>query len=682
MAQAPDPASQDTPAPASRPKVLINPPVFFSSVAIIAALVLFSVILPKTAETFFTDIKDWIISEAGWFYILTVAILISLVFFLAISRYGDIKLGKDHSEPDYSYTSWFAMLFSAGMGIGLMFFGVAEPVLHFSDPPLADPGTIAAAKEAMRATFFHWGLHAWSIYAIVGLILAYFSFRHNLPLTLRSALYPLIGKKIYGPMGHAVDVFAVVGTVFGVATSLGFGVEQVNAGLTYLFGIPKNEWVQTGLIIGITGLATISVVTGLDGGIRRLSELNLGLAFLLLLFVLALGPTVFLLKAYVQNLGAYLSELVNMTFNLYTYQPKAENGPQEWMGGWTLFYWGWWISWSPFVGMFIARVSRGRTIREFALGVMLVPAGFTLFWMTVFGDTAIQMILDGTYPELAAQVDNDKAVALFHFLEQFPWSGFISGVATLMVVVFFVTSSDSGSMVVDMLASGGHDDTPLWQRIFWASSEGIVAIALMLAGGLGALQAATIASALPFALVLLLACFGLLRSLRIEGIRRLSFQTNLGTAPATIHVGHTPVTGGWKTRLRGMVSFPNRARVLQFVREVATPALNAVADELRGHGLEVEVRESDDRATLVVSHAQETDFIYGVRVRGYARPSITMRQLDHSKRHADTDQYFRADVFLREGGQDYDLMGFTREQVISDVLDQYEKHMHFLHMLR
>ncbi|ASK33728.1 choline transporter [Alcanivorax sp. N3-2A] len=671
------------PETSTRPKILINPPVFYSSVVIIAGLVLFSVLAQETAQAFFTNVKAWVIADAGWFYLLTVGIVLALVVFLSVSRYGDIKLGKDHSEPEYSYTSWFAMLFSAGMGIGLMFFGVAEPVLHLMSPPMADPGGIDAAREAMRATFFHWGLHAWAIYAIVGLILAYFSFRHGLPLTLRSALYPLIGKKIYGPIGHAVDVFAVVGTVFGVATSLGFGVEQVNGGLSYLFGLPNTELSKTILIVAITGLATLSVVTGLDAGIRRLSELNLGLAFLLLIFVLVLGPTTFLLKAYIQNIGDYLSEIVNMTFNLYTYQPKVEDGPQDWLGGWTLFYWGWWLSWSPFVGMFIARISRGRTIREFALGVMLVPAAFTLFWMTVFGDSAIQMILDGSYTELAAQVKDSEAVALFHFLEQFPFSTFISGVATLMVVVFFVTSSDSGSMVVDMLASGGHDDTPVWQRIFWASTEGFVAIALMFAGGLKALQAATIASALPFAAVLLVSCYGLLRSLRVEGIRKVSFQANLGTAPAAaVHVGHTPPSGGWKARLRGMVNFPTRAKVLTFLNEVATPALNAVADELRGHGLEVDVREGDDRATLVVSHGQEIDFSYGVRVRGYARPSITMRQLDHSKRQAERDQYFRADVFLSEGGQDYDLMGYTREQVISDVLDQYEKHMHFLHMLR
>ena len=435
-----DSAEQES-TPTSGIQTKINPPVFYGSLIIIMGLVLFSVIAPETAGNFFNNLKLAVLEEASWFYVLTVAIIISLVAFLGISRYGEIKLGPDHSEPDYSYSSWFAMLFSAGMGIGLMFFGVAEPIMHFTSPPMAEPNSIAAAKEAMRVTFFHWGLHAWSIYAIVGLILAYFSFRRGLPLTLRSALYPIIGKKIYGPIGHAVDIFAVVGTVLGVATSLGFGVQQVNAGLNYLFDLPVSDTVQVFLIIGITGLATISVVTGLDAGIRRLSELNLGLAFLLLAFVLILGPTVFLMKTYMQNVGAYLSELVSMTFNLYAYQPKEDGGPQAWVGGWTIFYWGWWIAWSPFVGLFIARISRGRTIREFAMGVMFVPAGFTLFWMTVFGDSAINMIMSNTFAELGALVNENMSVALFHFLEQFPFSGFISGVATLMVIVFFVTSS-------------------------------------------------------------------------------------------------------------------------------------------------------------------------------------------------------------------------------------------------
>ena len=675
-----DSAEQES-TPTSGIQTKINPPVFYGSLIIIMGLVLFSVIAPETAGNFFNNLKLAVLEEASWFYVLTVAIIISLVAFLGISRYGEIKLGPDHSEPDYSYSSWFAMLFSAGMGIGLMFFGVAEPIMHFTSPPMAEPNSIAAAKEAMRVTFFHWGLHAWSIYAIVGLILAYFSFRRGLPLTLRSALYPIIGKKIYGPIGHAVDIFAVVGTVLGVATSLGFGVQQVNAGLNYLFDLPVSDTVQVFLIIGITGLATISVVTGLDAGIRRLSELNLGLAFLLLAFVLILGPTVFLMKTYMQNVGAYLSELVSMTFNLYAYQPKEDGGPQAWVGGWTIFYWGWWIAWSPFVGLFIARISRGRTIREFAMGVMFVPAGFTLFWMTVFGDSAINMIMSNTFAELGALVNENMSVALFHFLEQFPFSGFISGVATLMVIVFFVTSSDSGSMVVDMLASGGHDDTPVWQRVFWASSEGIVAIALMLAGGLGALQSATIAAALPFSLVLLIAAYGLLRSLKVENIRLRSLQASVAPPPE-LNVGHQRPAGGWKSRLKNMVNFPIRARVLEFLETTVKPALETVAAELETYGLKVDIRHEDDRAYLEVSHSGEIDFIYGVRVRGYTRPSLTIRQLDHSRKHADKDTYYRAEVFLEEGGQDYDLMGYTKDQVIADVLDQYEKHMHFLHMLR
>ena len=508
---------QQSPAPQQKPKVLINPPVFFTSVAIIAAMVLFSVIVPETAETVFDNVKARVISDAGWFYVLTVAIIITLVTFLAVSRFGDIKLGKDHSEPDYSYGSWFAMLFSAGMGIGLMFFGVAEPVTHFTAPPMADPGTIAAAKEAMRATFFHWGLHAWSIYAIVGLILAYFSFRHGLPLTLRSALYPLIGKKIYGPLGHAVDIFAVVGTVFGVATSLGFGVEQVNAGLNYLFGLPKNEWVQVGLIVAITGLATISVVTGLDAGIRRLSELNLGLAFLLLAFVLFLGPTVFLLKAYVQNLGDYLSELVSMTFNLYTYQPKVEDGPQDWMGGWTLFYWGWWISWSPFVGMFIARVSYGRSVREFLTAVLLVPTLVTVVWMATFGGSGLHQTINGI-GELANGV-GDSSLALFQMLAELPLTAITSFLAIVLVLVFFITSSDSGSLVIDSITAGGKLDAPVPQRVFWAIMEGLIAGALLYGGGeqaLNALQAGAITTGLPFTVVLLVMCFSLYKGLSAE----------------------------------------------------------------------------------------------------------------------------------------------------------------------
>ena len=475
-------------------------PGLYGSAVIILALVIYSVAFQEHAQALFGDAQAWIIANVSWLYILAVALILLMVVLLAFSRYGDIKLGPDHSEPDYSALTWFAMLFSAGMGIGLMFFGVAEPVMHFLSPPVGEGGTTLAAREAMKITFFHWGLHAWSIYAIVAMILAYFAYRHGLPLTLRSALYPLIGERIYGPIGHAVDIFAIIGTVLGVATSLGLGVTQINTGLNHLYGLPVTIPVQIGLIVATTLLATISVVTGLDKGVRRLSELNLSLAGLLMLMVLIAGPTVFILQTFVQNIGSYLSDIVNKTFNLYAYRPN------DWIGGWTLFYWGWWLAWSPFVGLFIARISRGRTIREFVAGVLLVPTAFTLLWMTVFGDTAIHMILWEHVSSLGDAIEQDSSLALFAFFEHFPFSALISLVAIIMVVVFFVTSADSGALVVDMLASGGKQGTPIWQRIFWAVSMGGVAIALLLADGLTALQTATIASALPFTIALLCPC--------------------------------------------------------------------------------------------------------------------------------------------------------------------------------
>ncbi|MDG9927976.1 MULTISPECIES: choline BCCT transporter BetT [Pseudomonas] len=648
----------------------LNPPVFYGSAILVLALVLFSVLFQEATQNLFTRLQGWIIGNLSWVYILSVALILIAVVFLAVSRYGDIKLGPDHSEPDYSRTTWFAMLFSAGMGIGLMFFGVAEPVMHFIEPPVGDGGTIAAAREAMRITFFHWGLHAWSIYAIVALVLAYFSFRHGLPLTLRSALYPLIGERIHGPIGHAVDIFAILGTVLGVATSLGVGVTQINTGLNHLFDVPINVPVQIALIVGTTALATISVVSGLDVGIRRLSELNLGLAVLLLLLILVLGPTVFILQTFVQNTGGYLSNLVNTTFNLYAYEPN------DWIGGWTLFYWGWWLAWSPFVGLFIARISRGRTVREFVTGVMLVPTAFTLLWMTVFGDTAIHMILFDGIDSLAEAVRADSSLALFAFLEQFPFASALSLAAIVMVVVFFVTSADSGAMVVDMLASGGADRTPVWQRIFWSSSMGLVAIALLLADGLKALQTATIVSALPFTLALMCAIWGLFKALKLDATKRgIRYQALNTSRPAPHHAG------GWQRRLRGMMMFPRRAHVVRFLAEVARPAMDAVADELRKQGFPVQVEDGDDgRVRLSLGAPESPEFVYQVRPRAYVMPGFALVGSQEDSR--EERKYFRAEVHLKEGGQDYDVMGWSRDDLIGDILDQYEKHMHYLHLVR
>ncbi len=653
----------------SQRSVTINPPVFYGSAVLIAALVLFASIFPDTAQSFFGQLQDWILENVSWFYILAVAIILISTIFLAVSRYGDIKLGPDHSEPDYNNITWFAMLFSAGMGIGLMFFGVAEPVMHFIAPPVGDPNTVEAAREAMKLTFFHWGLHAWAVYAIVALILAFFSYRHGLPLTLRSALYPLIGERIYGPIGHAVDIFAIIGTVFGIATSLGYGVLQINSGFNYLFDLPISTNVQVVLIISITALATLSVATGLDKGIRRLSELNLLLAVILLTLVLVLGPTALLLKSFVQNTGGYLSDIVNKTFNLYAYAPT------DWLGGWTLLYWGWWMSWSPFVGMFIARVSRGRTIRQFVTGVLLVPTGFTLMWMTVFGNSAINMIMNKGLTSLADTVSADSSLALFAFLEHFPFSTLLSMVAVCMVILFFVTSADSGSLVIDMLASGGNTKTPLWQRVFWASSTGIVAITLLITGGLGALQTATIASALPFSIILLVAIWGLFKALHIDSTKRVLRQQT------SSHSRQQKNTGGWQRRLRNMVMFPRRAHVNRFIDETVLPAFESVAEELRKQGYAVEVTSQDDkRCKIEVQHNAEVNFVYEVRPRAYVQPDFVM----HNDADNDREErkYFRAEVHLLEGGQDYDIMGWSREEVIDDILDQYEQHMHFLHVVR
>ncbi|OHV07640.1 BCCT family transporter [Kushneria phosphatilytica] len=668
-------------AEAEKPtKAGINPPVFFPSAAVILALVLFGVIAPDTAGKVFSAAQGWIIDTFGWFYLLSMGVFLIFSLLLAFSRLGQFKLGPDHSEPEFSYGSWFAMLFSAGMGIGLMFYGVAEPVMHYANPPMGDGGSAEAARQAMRTTFFHWGLHAWGVYVVVALALAYFGFRHGLPLRISSALYPLIGKRIHGPIGYAVDIFAVFGTMFGVATSLGLGVMQVNSGLNYLFDIPQNIFVQFILIAVVTAMATTSVVLGLDGGIRRLSEWNLWLAVILLVFVLLVGPTLFIFQSLAQNIGTYFSSVVNETFNLFAY--TGNSSTDSFMSSWTLFYWAWWIAWSPFVGMFIARVSRGRTIREFVLGVLFVPVGVTFVWLSVFGDTALHGIMTGTTSHLVEQVQANTSTALFHFLDGFPLAWISSIVATVLVVTFFVTSSDSGSLVIDMLTAKDGEESPVWQRIFWAVSEGVVAFALLLAGGLTALQAASLMSALPFALILMAVCYGLFKALRVEALKQDSMRHMMNTPSNVSRVGSGPGRSDyWQDRLQTLVSSPRRQQVNKFLHETVAPAMKEVCQEYEKQELDTNVTVEDDRCYLRVGHGDEIDFVYGVRVRSYAAPSFTLNSVRRNTSNEKRSHY-RAEVFLREGGQQYNIMGYSKQQVIGDILDQYEKHLHFLHLIR
>jgi choline/glycine/proline betaine transport protein len=642
-------------------------PVFIPSVAVLVLLVLYTTSAPEHAASVFNSTKDWIAQTFGWFYMLSVGIFTFFVLFLAVSPYGRFKLGPDQSKPSYTYASWFAMLFSAGMGIGLMFWGVAEPVMHYLSPPVGDGSTIEAARNAMSTTFFHWGLHAWAIYAVVGLVLAYFSFRHGLPLSVRSALYPLVGDRIYGSIGHTVDTVAVLGTILGVATSLGLGVLQINSGLNYLFDVPVDIMVQVILIAVITAMATVSVVLGLDGGIKRLSELNLYLAATLLAFIFLAGPTFYILGALVQNIGAYASQVVFMTFNQYIY----DNTP--WMGWWTLFYWAWWIAWAPFVGMFIARVSRGRTIREFVIGVLFVPVGFTFTWMSVFGNSAINSIKNEGFNALSEAVNADVSTALFKFLEHFPFAGVTSILAVILVVTFFVTSSDSGSLVVDTIASGGKEKNPVWQRIFWAVLEGVVAAALLVAGGLGALQSASITIALPFAAIMLVACWGLWKALHLESIRYESLQHHMNAGR------HGKISGTWKARLSRLIEFPSVGETKRYIHEDVVKAMLLVEKELEDHHWEVDITHDNEKglAALRVEHSGDMDFTYEVRLKVGDTPTFAFPDSVNPTRAQ--KKYGRAEVYLQDGNKAYDIYGYDEDVIATDIIDQFEKHRHFLH---
>ena len=647
----------------------VNPAVFWPASLLSIIVIAMAALMPNVLNSVLDHIQTRIFHDLSWFYILAVGIILVGMVYLSFSRFGDIRLGPDHAKPDYDLVTWFAMLFSTGMGIGIMFFGVAEPVMHFLEPPTGAGGTVQAAREALELTFFHWGLHAWAIYASVGLMLAYFGYRHALPLTLRSALYPLIGDRIHGWMGNAVDIFAILGTVFGVATSLGYGVLQLNSGLSYLFDAPIGIEVQSILIVVITAIAATSVASGLNKGIKLLSQANLWLAVVLLILVFALGPTANLLKHFVENVGLYMSGIVSKTFNLYAYEPKSSN----WLGGWTLLYWGWWISWSPFVGLFIARISRGRTIREFVSGVLLIPAGFTLLWMTAFGNSAIELIMSGVGADLATSVKADVSTALFKFFEYFPMTQLLSVIGMLMVVMFFVTSADSGAFVADALASGGIRKTPAKQRVFWSALSGVGAMVLLWAGGLQALQTLTLLSALPFAVVLLIALFGLLKALRIDDFKRQSHQiTNV--APSLYRNPE-----GWRRRLGVIVHYPTYDQVKAYFNETIKPSMSDVVEAFKDEGLDASMNLVKDRASLVVHFPDVTDFLYEVRLVGYGNPEFTMADPDRDE--DEEPSYVRAEVFLKEGGQDYDLMGWSREQIIHDVLDQYEKHLSFLRMV-
>ena len=490
----------------------IHPQVTFWSAGFLTVFITLSLLFTDATAGVFSAILDFINGKLGWLYILDFNIFVGVALYFAFSRFGKIRLGGPYARPEFSTGAWYAMLLSAGLGIGLMFWGVAEPIFHLSSPPPLfdiEAGTGAAGKAALATTYLHWGIHGWALYGLVALALGFFAYNRGLPLTFRSIFYPILGKKIYGPWGHAIDTLTVVATLFGLATSLGFGAGQAAAGLHKLFGLPEGTGFQILLIAVITGLATLSVIAGLDAGVKRLSQLNIYLAAAFLIFVLLVGPTLFILSLFTQSLGYYIQILPEFAF-----WNEAFTGT-NWQAGWTIFYWGWWISWSPFVGMFIARISKGRSVRELLTGVIFLPSILCFLWMAVFGGSAIDLQLSGER-DVATAVNENVATALFDMLEAFPLTGFVSLVGVLLLVSFFVTSSDSGSLVVDHLTSGGKLDSPKPQRVFWAVMEGAVAVVLLLGGGLSALQTAAVATGLPFAVILLVMCWSMKKAFTEE----------------------------------------------------------------------------------------------------------------------------------------------------------------------
>lgn len=653
----------------------MNPPVFYGAAILVLLFAAVVIGFPQRAGEWLLAAQTWASQTVGWYYLLAMTLYLIFVVVTALSGYGKIKLGADHDEPEFSYLSWAGMLFAAGISITLFFFCVSEPLTHFLQPPQGEAGTQEAARQAMELLFLHWGLHGWGVFALVAMALAYFAYRHNLPLALRSALYPLIGKRINGPIGYTVDCFGIIATVFGLGADMGFGVLQLNSGLDYLYAIPHTHPVQMALIVLMMGAAISVAVSGVDKGIRILSDINMLLACSLLLFVLFAGPTQHLLNTLVQNVGDYLGHLPGKSFDLYAY-----GGPSDWLGSWTVFYWAWWIAWAPFVGLFIARISRGRTIREFVFGVLFIPLGFTLAWMSIFGNSALEQALGGA-SELGRVAIEQPSMALYQMLQNYPWSRAVITVTVLVSFVFFVTSADSGTVVLSTLSAHGgsaDDDGPKWLRVFWGSVTALVTGGLLFAGSIDALKSAVVLTSLPFSLILLLMMWGLHKAFYMESQRQRARSHSL----APLMSGNGKRSGGWKRRLSQAVHFPSRDEVYRFMNDVVRPAISEVSEVFREKGLAVDAQLDPGNASLSleIGHGEQHRFLYQVLMRGYFTPSFARAGMGGL--HLKNRRYFRAEVHLAEGSQDYDLMGYTKEQIINDMLDQYERHLQFLHLVR
>ena len=645
-----------------------NPLVIGTTLFFVVLLVAMILIAPEQTQTLLNAAKSGIFANFSWFYVLAFSVFLGFLVILSVSSLGNIKLGNDEEEPEFGFLSWLAMLFAAGMGVGLMFFGVAEPLTHY----LSDITTGTAEQkqqEALLHTLFHWGIHAWAVYGTIALALAYFGFRYKLPLALRSCFYPLLKERINGKLGDLIDIMALLATLFGVITTLGFGASQLGAGLHQLGWISENSFsLQMVVIAVVMSLATFSAISGVGKGVKILSELNLTLAFCLLIFVLVAGPTLYLLSAFSDNIGTYLSNLVQLSFKTYVYEQEHTG----WFSGWTILYWAWWCSWAPFVGLFIARISKGRTIREFIFGVLVIPSMFGILWFTVFGNTAI-WLNDGEAAGTLGQMISSPETLLFKFLDYLPLSG-VTGLVSLVVIsLFFITSADSGIYVLNNIASRDKSlAAPRWQAVMWGVLMSVVAIVLMQSGGLANLQAMTLLVALPFAMLMLLMCFSLWKGLNAD---KKYFDTKVN--PTSIFW-----TGDkWKERLEQMMNQTQEKDILRFLKHTVLPAMRELRQELIGkYELSVQINtlfDQDEPAVeLVIQKDLMRDFMYGVKSIGreVSEQLINDDNLPHIQHSMTYEPY----TYFFDGRVGYDVQYMDQDELIADMLKHYERYLSLL----
>ncbi|BFU65094.1 MULTISPECIES: BCCT family transporter [Rodentibacter] len=645
-----------------------NPFVIGLTLFLVLLLVVMILIAPEQTQSLLNQTKVGIFTHFSWFYILTFSIFLSFLFILSVSSLGNIKLGNDEEEPEFGFLSWLAMLFAAGMGVGLMFFGVAEPLTHY----LSEITTGAPEhkqQEALLHTLFHWGIHAWAVYGMIALALAYFGFRYKLPLALRSCFYPLLKDRINGKIGDIIDIMALLATLFGIITTLGFGASQLGAGLHQIGWISENNFsLQIIVIVVVMSLAIFSAISGVGKGVKMLSELNLSLAFLLLIFVLLTGPTLYLLSAFSDNIGTYLGNLVQLSFKTYIYEQEHT----DWFSGWTILYWAWWCSWAPFVGLFIARISKGRTIREFIFGVLVIPSLFGILWFTVFGNTAI-WLNDGLAVGSLGEMISSPEILLFKFLNYLPLPTITGLVSLIIIALFFITSADSGIYVLNNIASRDKSITsPRWQAVMWGVLMSVVAIALMQSGGLANLQTMTLIVALPFALLMLVMCFSLWKGLNAD---KKYFETKVN--PTSIFW-----TGEkWKERLEQMMNQTQEKDILRFLKHTALPAMRELRQELIGkYNLSVHVNtlfEQDEPAVeLVIQKESMRDFMYGIKSVGHevSEQLINDENLPHIQHHTTYEPY----SYFFDGRIGYDVQYMDQDELIADILKQYERYLSLL----